>query len=186
MRFRVPVLVTLSLVALLLVALPGSSAALAQTAPIKVGVVDVQRVLTESAPGRQRTASIESLQQQLQSQGEALRGEIQQLRTRIADREGAGAADAELGPMRQELEQKTAELRQFGDDANRQLSKRSNDVLREFEGIVMPILEAIGAEGGYTLLFRKYDSGFVYVAPSVDITDQVIARVNASGPGGSP
>lgn len=168
-----------------LAAAPWSSTALAQEAPLRIAVVDVQRVLTESEAGRQRTAQIETLREQLQQEGERLQREAVDLRTRITDLE-ASQNEAEAAPLRQELEQKTAELTRFSQDASRDLQQRSETVLQELEGIIMPVIEAIGAEGGYALVFRKFESGLVFAAPGVEITDQVIARIDASAGGGSP
>lgn len=160
--------------AALLTAVAWPSAALAQDAPLRVAVVDVQRLLTDSEPGRQRSATIEALRVQLQSEGERLQAEAAALRQRI---EEAGGVDPAL---QQQLDQKAAELTAFSERATRDLSQRSQAALAELDQIVMPAIQAIGDEGGYTLVFRKFDSGLVYVAPHVDITDQVIARVNAT------
>lgn len=173
MTIRLPVVVALSLAATPL------TTALAQEAPLRVAVVDVQRVLTDTEAGRQRMAGMESLQKELQDQGERLQREIVDLRTRITDLEGSQGDASEIARLREESERKTTELREFGERATRDLRQRQETVLREIEQIVMPVIEAIGQEGRYTLVFRKFESGFVYVAPEVDITDQVIARVDA-------
>lgn len=164
---------------------PRVSPAVAQDAPLQVAVVDVQRVLTESQPGRQRTASLEAEQQRLQAQGERLQQEAQRIQSRIAELEGS-QAEAELASLRQELQQKTTELSQFAEQARRDLAKRQETVLREIEQIVMPVIQAIGDERRLTLIFRKFDSGLIYTVPSVDITDDVIARIDAESAGSSP
>lgn len=164
---------------------PRVSPAVAQDTPLAVAVVDVQRVLTESQPGRQRTASLETEQQRLQAQGERLQQEARQIQSRIAELEGS-QAEAELASLRQELQQKTTELNQFAEQARRDLGQRQETVLREIEQIVMPVIQAIGDERRLTLIFRKFDSGLIYTVPSVDITDDVIARIDAESAGSSP
>ncbi len=165
-----PTLVALALLAVTSL-LPG--VALAQDTATRVAVVDVERIVTESEPGRQRSATLESLQDQLQSEGERLQGEAAALRQRIEESDGADPG------LQQQLDEKMAEINEFSQRATRDLSERSQTVLQELEQIVMPVIEAIGEEGGYTVVFRKFESGILYVVPQVDITDQVIARVNA-------
>ena len=41
------------------------------------------------------------------------------------------------------------------------------------------VAQAIGTEQGYTLILESAQGAVLYTAPTVDITDQVIERVNA-------
>lgn len=49
-----------------------------------------------------------------------------------------------------------------------------------------PIIEAAGAEGGYTLIFNKFQSGLVFAAEQVDITDEIIRRFDAAAASAKP
>ncbi len=44
----------------------------------------------------------------------------------------------------------------------------------------MPVIDDIGKERGLTLIFDKFQSGLVYAADEVDITDDVIQRFNTT------
>ncbi len=35
----------------------------------------------------------------------------------------------------------------------------------------MPVINQVGKEQGYTLIFRKFESGLIYADEAVDITD---------------
>ena len=41
---------------------------------------------------------------------------------------------------------------------------RQRTALQEIGQIVVPVIEAIGREDGYTLISMKYESGYVFVA----------------------
>ncbi len=41
------------------------------------------------------------------------------------------------------------------------------------------IIEEIGAEGGYVMIFDAAQMGIVYAAPSTDLTQQVLDRLNS-------
>ena len=43
----------------------------------------------------------------------------------------------------------------------------------------MPAINRIGQEGGYSFIFRKYESGLIYADEAGDITEQVIQRMDA-------
>jgi Skp family chaperone for outer membrane proteins len=46
---------------------------------------------------------------------------------------------------------------------------------------VFPIINTLGKEGGYTLIFNKFQSGLVYADEAIDITDLVIQRLDGGG-----
>ncbi len=62
-----------------------SSAARAQAPIVKLGVIDVQRILTESVAGKDAMAKLKGLQDQKLAEAKAKQDEINQLRTRIND-----------------------------------------------------------------------------------------------------
>jgi len=45
--------------------------------------------------------------------------------------------------------------------------------------MVAQIIEVMGEEEGYTLIFNAIQSGLVYIGPTLDITDEIIQRINA-------
>jgi Skp family chaperone for outer membrane proteins len=49
---------------------------------------------------------------------------------------------------------------------------------------IMPVITELGRELGYTLIFRKFESGLVFADERVDVTPEVIERLDASGSGG--
>ena len=60
------------------------------------------------------------------------------------------------------------------------VQKHRQDEIEKIETAVFPIINAIGKEGGYTLIFNKFQSGLVYAEDTVDITTQVIQKLDSS------
>ena len=44
---------------------------------------------------------------------------------------------------------------------------------------VMPVINQIGHEQGYTMIFRKFESGLIYADDAIDITSAVVQRLDA-------
>jgi Skp family chaperone for outer membrane proteins len=40
----------------------------------------------------------------------------------------------------------------------------------------------MGEEGGYTMIFNSLQSGLVYINPTIDITDEIVRRVDEASP----
>jgi outer membrane protein len=80
--------------------------------------------------------------------------------------------------MSKEIEDKQISIRRFQDDAQRELQEAQRRELGGLEERILPIIDQIGKEQGYTLIFNKFQSGLVYADESVDVTDTVITRFN--------
>lgn len=174
---------TVAALAVLCAVATGTAPAAAQvTEDVKVAVIDVERILLESERGKAALDEIEALRAQKQEEGEAMQQEIAELQQRI--REGRlSLSEDKLSELQKELEDKSIALRRFQDDANRELSKKRDEVLKAVEDSVFPVINDVGEAGDYTLIFNKFSSGLVYADEAADITDEVIERYNESSAG---
>ncbi len=146
---------------------------------LKIGVIDVERIVTESATGKATLAKLEDYGKEQQAKLQAKKDSVDQLRSRIA--EGSlSLAEDKLNELKKELESRSIELRRAGDDAQREFNQRQQEALGEIERRVMPVIKKVGEEGGYTMIFRKFDSGLVYATEDVDLTAVVIQRLDAA------
>lgn len=139
----------------------------------RVGVIDVQRLVTESNTGRAMLEELKNLREQKSAEGEALQQEVQDLQARLQDGRQSLAAER-ITALEKQIEDKLIELRRFADDADRVLQKEQDQAFARIERDVMPIIARVGEEQGFTLLFNKYESGLVYAADQVDITDLIL------------
>jgi outer membrane protein len=89
-------------------------------------------------------------------------------------------SEARLAELRKQIEDKGIALQRFQDDAERELDEARRQELGGLEGRIIPVINQIGTEKGYTLIFNKFQSGLVYADDAVDITDDVIRRFNTT------
>ncbi len=146
---------------------------------LKVGVIDVGRLLEESATGKAAIEDLRTWQETKQAEGKQMSDEAAALRKQIT--EGQLSLSAErLAELQKDLEERLVAMQRFGDDANREFAAKQNDMLEEIQREVMPIIQAVGSEMGYTMIFNKYESGLVFANEAIDITDLVLARFDSS------
>ncbi len=163
-----------------------AAAALALAAPtaaaqqVPVAVIDVQRVVTESDPGKEALQHLQKLQNEKLEQAKKLQQELDQLKDQF-QRQRLTLAQDKLEELSKKIEDKTIELKRFQDDAQRELEDARRKTLDRLERQIMPIIQQVGKERGYLLIFQKYQSGLVYADDArVDITDEIIRRFNTS------
>ena len=168
------------LTAITLVGVVGPAAAQAP----KIAVIEVERILRESDAGKEALATLEEASKVKGEELESRAKDLQDLQTRYQETRLTLAEDR-VAEMQKELEDKTIEMRRLQDDANRELQKQQQEAFQKIEEEVLPIINQIGKEGGYTLMFNKFQSGLVFADEAVDITQSVIERYNASRASGN-
>lgn len=163
----------------LLCATLGAAPAQAQAQGVKVAVIDVQRLVTDSVAGKEALAKLKKLQDDKIAEGKAKQDEIEQLRKRLAEGR-LSLADDKITELEKQVEDKITSFRRFQEDAERELNKSRDAAFADIERRVSPIIEQAGKEGGYTLIFNKFQSGLVYAIETSDITDQIVQRFDAT------
>lgn len=164
-------------VALLSVAAPASAQAQ------KIAVINTQEIVFESNTGKTALDGLKTLQEQKEGEIKGMQDEITTLRDRLAEGRLSLSED-KLAEMQTQLEGKLRDLRRAQEDAASEFEKRRADLLRSIEGKVMPVINQIGEEQGYDLIFNKFESGLVFAKDTVDITAQVIQRLDSQAGSG--
>lgn len=171
------------LVACAVVVAGWTGAAAAQTA--KIAVIDVQRLVTDSVSGKDALAKLKKLQDDKIAEGKAKQDDIEGLRKKVNDAR-LSLSDDKVAEMEKQLDDKVTGFRRFQEDAEKEFNKSKDQMFAEIERKVFPVIEQIGKEGGYTLIFNKYQSGLVYADDGIDITDQIIKRFDAASAPAQP
>lgn len=159
----------------------GASAQALATA--KIAVLDTERVLLGSQTGKKALGELKKLQDQKEGELKARQQEARDLQKKLEDGRLSLAQD-KLTTMEKELEDKAISLKRLQDDASRELQKRRDELLGAVDQQVMPVINLMGKELGFTLIFRKFESGLIYADEGLDITDQVIQRLDAGAGAG--
>ena len=178
---------TLGLAAALAVAAPFAATAQAPAGGLKIAVIDTEKILTTSQMGKKVLADLKKLQEQKEGEVRAKQQEIKDMQAKLNDGRLSLAQD-KISDMEKQLEDKVIALRRLQDDAARDLNKKRDEVLAQVDDKVMPVINQAGKELGYTLIFRKFESGLIYADEAIDITNSIIQRLDgaagAAAPGG--
>jgi outer membrane protein len=149
--------------------------------PIKIAVIDTEKILLGSNTGKKALADLKKLQEAKEAEGRAKQQEIKDLQAKLTDGRLSLSQD-KLADMEKQLEDKMVVMRRFQEDANAELGKKRDQVLAQIDQRVMPVINQLGKEMGYTLIFRKFESGLIYADEAVDITGSVIQKLDAAAP----
>ena len=150
-----------------------------QPRPTKIGIIDVVRLLNESAAGKSLQQQMHGIRNDIQKSFVAKRDEIKN-----KERELAGLQTI-LAP--EKLEEKKQELRQGVVEANNQLN-RSRDTAaqavkaanQKLEIAINQVAEELAKEQGYALIIRR--AATMLSVRSMDVTDEVLKRLDKKLP----
>ena len=154
-----------------------TAVALPAAAQTKVAVIDVQRVVTESDPGKEVMQKLRAMSDSKAQQGQALQQELTALQDQF-NKQRFTVSETRQAEMSKQIEDKQIAIKRFQDDAQRELQDAQRRELGGLEERILPIINDIGRERGLTLIFNKFQSGLVYADDAVDITDDVITKFN--------
>ena len=174
-------IVTLAAGALALGALAGSSAAqtAAPTSGGKIGVIEVQKIVQESAIGKESLARVQKVQQAKQEDLQKRQKELRDMEQKIQD-QGKSLSEDAMEKLQKDYQSKALDLKRFQDDAQRELEESQRKELGELEKRIMPVINEVAREQGYSLVFNKFNSGLLFADDkAVDLTEAVITRFNS-------
>ena len=158
------------------------AAAPAASGPVRIAVIDTEKILLSSTAGKKAVADLKKLQEQREKELGARAQELKDLQAKLNDGRLSLAQD-KLADLSKQYEEKEIALRRAQDDATRELTKKRDEMLAQIDDRVMPVINQVGKELGYTLIFRKFESGLIYADEAVDITNVVIQRIDAGAQG---
>jgi len=170
--FRLTVRVAMLAVIMMALAMPAA-------AQNKIAVIDVQRVVTESDPGKEVMQKLRVLSDAKAQEGQALQQNLATLQDQFT-KQRYTVSEARQAEMTKEIEDVQIAIRRFQDDAQRELQEAQRRELGGLEERILPIINQVGQAEGYTLIFNKFQSGLVYADEAVDVTDQVITMFNTA------
>ena len=153
--------------------------AMAQEAPVKIAVVDLDVVVAQSPAGKELNAKLEKFQQQVQAEIDVMTNRAKELRQRLADGVNSLTED-KLAELQKQFEDEGIKMKRLKDDKTREGQKMQNEGLRDIEKQLEPIFKQVRDEGGYDIILNRVPGVVVMASERVDLTQKVIDKLNAA------
>ena len=142
----------------------------------KYAFVDVQAVASNSAAGKAASARLKALTEQKQKEIADKNKQLQALTTKRDTSLGV-MSEAARDQLDKDIEKLQREIQFDQSNAQADVQNLNNDLMNEFQQKLAPIIEEIAKERGLYLVFTA-ETGFAYVNPALNITDEVIKRLD--------
>lgn len=149
---------------------------------IRIGYVDMRKVMNESKTGKRVKGEIEKAIKQRQ---DSLSAEEQQLK-KLQDayeKDKLLLSDAQKQAKQKEFDEKVKAYQQSTAQAQREIDQKQ----QEFTGKALPeirdIIRDLAKQEKLTLVFEKHDMPLLYAIDGPDLTDKVMQRFDSKNGG---
>ena len=151
----------------------------------KMAFINPQRIFQESTDGKAALTRVNALTQKKQTENTAKQKALQDNQTKLQSG-GSVMSEAARGQLEKEIERQQLDLQRFQQDAQAEIQELQNEVQNEFARKVQPLIDQLAKEKGLHIVFNVNDAGFAWVEPGLDLTPELIKKLDAGKPAASP
>ena len=161
------------------VAASAQSPGAAPAGPIRIAVIDVERLVRDSALGKEAFSRVKKVNDEKKAEADRLQKDLRDLEQKLAD-QGQALSEEKREQLQKQYQEKAIDFKSFQEKASRDLDQAQKKELADLERRVFPVITQLGKERGYTLIFNKFQSGLVFADDTADITEDVLRRFNTT------
>jgi len=145
----------------------------------KAAVVDSQKTLQNSKEGQKAIALLQEKEQKINSELANLDKKIQDLDTKLKTQRLVMTFEAQE-QLSFDLDNLRTKRKRVAEDSLKEWQRLQFKLFDKIREEVNPIIENVAKEKGFSLVLDLASNSVVYFSLSVDITDEVIKRYDAS------
>jgi outer membrane protein len=144
----------------------------------KIAFFQPEIAFQNSVDGKAALARVQALVQKKQTENQDKAKQLQANQQKLQT-SGGVMNDAARAQLEKEIERQTKEAERFQQDAQAEINELQQEVQNEFVKKLSPIIDALAAEKGLHLVFNAGQSGISWAAPGLDLTPDVIKKLDA-------
>jgi outer membrane protein len=155
----------------------GPNSSMPQSAPSRIAVVDVQKVLGASTIGKAAFERLKKMQDDRVAKAKQMEDDEKQFENNFNAKRST-ISNEQLAEMQRQFTEKRNARQRYAQDADRELGEARDRELTALNARLQPIIDAMAKEMGLAVVFNKFESGLLYASDAIDITDSVVKKVN--------
>jgi len=147
----------------------------------KLGLLNVMRVMGECTEGKQTLGEFQKKVEAKKIEIDKRNVEIQELQKQLQS-QARTLNDESRAALAKNIETKTTELQRSTDDAQKEFAALQNEILGRLGNKIAPVVQQYAKDNSFAIVVdsSNQNSQVIYFDPSIDITDEIIKKVDAS------
>jgi outer membrane protein len=148
-------------------------------ATLKIGYIDSQAILDQDPAARQAQRQFEASLATYQSEVQQLGEDLQRLIEAYEQQQAMLSEEAKANRQEQ-IRLRQTQYQQRIQELEQQATLRQAELVEPVMERISSIIDAMRAEGGYSIIFDVAAQGIISADPSLDLTPEVIRRLQAA------
>ena len=144
----------------------------------KVAFIDVNMIAGTSAAGKDASKKLTDFTTKKSAEIADRNKQLQALTTK-RDTGGAVLNDSARAALDKDIDKLQRDIQFAQSNAQAELQDLQNELQGEFQKRLLPVIEEVAKEKGLHAVFSIADSGAAYVHPGLNISDEVVKRLDA-------
>ena len=168
-----------------LLAVVASSAALrAQTAApaqSRIGVINIQAAIANTAEGKKVIADLQKKYQPRQTELQRLQQEIQAIQDQLTKQQ-ATLSEEEQGRLSRDAEEKQKLLKRSAEDAQNDFNHDRDEIINRIGVKMVKVINEYAAKNGFALILDDAQIPVYFAAKDIEVTADIIKQYDAANP----
>jgi len=160
----------------------------AQSAPTKVGIINIQKAIVSTKDGQKAVAEIEAKAAPKKKELESKQQAILQKQEQLNKSSNVGGEEAKQKLIRDIDTMKKSFTREV-DDAQADFDQENAKVMNDLGNRVMQVLDKYAKDNGYALIIdvsNPQTSSVLFAANGIDVTDEIVSLYDKNAPSTIP
>ncbi len=146
----------------------------------KFAFVDLQRVAAESVEGQAANAKVQEASVQKFAEIEEMNTTLQASQQKLQQGQTILSPEVRL-QLQRDIDKMALDIERFTQDAEVEVGALQQTLQLEFQQKLLPVIDQFASEKQLDFIFSVADSGLVWAAPLLDVTDEILRQFDASG-----
>ena len=170
-------------------ALPPATAPAAQPAPpkappvpfpqdAKIAFIDINAIAGTSAAGKDASKKLAGLNDKKMAEIQDKNKQLQALQTKL-NTGGSVLNETARTQLEKDIDKMQRDIQFTQQNAQAEMNDLQTELQAEFQKRLLPVIEELAKEKGLHAVFSISDSGAAYVHAGLNITDEVVKRLDA-------
>lgn len=151
----------------------------------KIAYINLPVVAQNSTDGKSASTKIEDLQKKKQAELTEKNKQLQGAQQKLAQG-GTVLADQARRQLEKDIDRLQREIQTDQQNAQAEVQELTQDLQEQFRQKLIPIIEQIGKERDLQVIFSVADAGMIWANPGLDLTQEVIRRLDTLKPATTP
>jgi outer membrane protein len=144
----------------------------------KIAFVDINTIAGSSAAGKEASKRLSDLNTKKLAEINEKNKALQAAQTKLSTG-GTVLSESARGQLEKEIDRMQRDIQFTQQNAQAEMQELTNDLQTEFQKRLIPIIEEVAKEKGLYAVFSIADSGVAYRLPSLDISEEIVKRLDA-------